>query len=100
MLLFQHARPAGNGNFFNGTIDEVKIFNIALTQNEVNDLYYNNLRFRELSFYISNWNPTLDTAKIFVKVPYVKPSSNVNIRSIQRGFIFFVWIHFLSNLMY
>jgi len=31
-------------NYFNGTIDEVRVFNKALNENEINLLYYSNLR--------------------------------------------------------
>lgn len=66
------------GTYFNGIIDEVKIFNFALNQSEVEKLYYNNLRFKELDFYVSNWDPALDKAKVFVKVPYVHANSNMS----------------------
>lgn len=65
------------GSFFNGTIDEVKIFNFALNDSEVTKLYYNNLRFKSLDFYVSNWDPSRDKAKVFVKIPYVHSMSNV-----------------------
>lgn len=65
-------------SYFNGTVDEVKIFNFALNSTEVSKLYYNNLRFKELDFYVSNFDPSRDMAKIFVKIPYVHSLSNVS----------------------
>ncbi|MCA9459800.1 MAG: DUF2341 domain-containing protein, partial [Nanoarchaeota archaeon] len=66
------------GNFFKGSLDELKIFNLALSQSEIEDLYYNNLRYRELDFYVGSWSISDKIAKIFVKVPSILANSNLS----------------------
>lgn len=59
----------GTGFYFNGIIDEVKVFAVDLLPSEVKDLYYNNLRFRKISYYVSSWNLLTSESKIYVKIP-------------------------------
>lgn len=68
-----------SNDFFEGSIDEVKIFNIALSQDEIKDILYNKIGFRELDYYISSWDISNEKANIFVKIPFVASLSNVTI---------------------
>jgi hypothetical protein len=68
---------SGSGFFFNGTIDELKVFNIALTQDEVTDLFYNKLRFRNLEYYVASWDIVDKEGSLFVKIPAIGPDLNV-----------------------
>jgi len=67
----------GAGFYFNGSIDEVKIFNIDLKQEEIVDLYYNNLKFRELDYFIVDFDLVNEVSTIFVKVPAIQANSNI-----------------------
>ncbi|MCA9496071.1 MAG: DUF2341 domain-containing protein, partial [Nanoarchaeota archaeon] len=67
-----------SGNFYKGYLDEFKAFNLPLSDGEVEDLYYNNLRFRELDFYVSQWSSLNQNAKLFVKVPSILSNSYVD----------------------
>ncbi|MFW6285935.1 MAG: DUF2341 domain-containing protein [Nanoarchaeota archaeon] len=69
----------GNYALYNGLIDEVKIFALDLNENEIKDLYHNNLRFRELDFYISKFDKKTNNAKIFSKIPTILANSNLSI---------------------
>lgn len=68
----------GSDYYFNGGLDEFKFFNIALKPNEIKDLYYNNLRFRELDYYIYDWDVINDKVGIFVKIPEIIFNSNIS----------------------
>jgi len=68
----------GAGFYFNGSLDEVKIFNIDLKENEIKDLYYNNLRFRELSYFVSNFDFINKKSKLFVKIPAIQSNSSID----------------------
>ncbi len=49
----------GGANYFNGTIDEVRIWNRSLSANEINNLYYSNLKKYDTdkwSFYTNQTN--------------------------------------------
>ncbi|MDA3855246.1 MAG: LamG domain-containing protein [Candidatus Woesearchaeota archaeon] len=68
----------GVGSHFFGIIDEVKFLNLALFDNEIEDLYYNDLRFRELDFFIVDWDASSKVSNLFVKVPSVGSLGNVS----------------------
>ncbi len=57
--------------FFNGTIDDIKIFNIALTESEVSQLYESKLKFRDLDYIIQSWDTVNQNASINVTLPFV-----------------------------
>jgi len=65
--------------YFNGSLDELKVFDVALTASEVKDLYYNKLRFRNLDFYIARWDYIHNQGVIFVKIPSLRASSTISI---------------------
>lgn len=69
-----------NESNFNGSIDEYKIFNIELFSSEISELFYQNLWFRELDFYVSDWQELLDDAVIYVKIPYIPPNSEIEVQ--------------------
>lgn len=69
---------SGTSNFFVGDLDEVKIINHALSDSNIVSLYQNSLTFLELDFYAASWDSSLDTGKLFVKVPAIGPSENVS----------------------
>lgn len=75
-----HIGYNGTGNFYSGILDEFKIFNIALSKEELEDLYNNNLRYKHLNFYVATWDEVDDKSKIFVKLPYVGSTQNVSVQ--------------------
>jgi hypothetical protein len=68
---------AGKSSYFSGLIDEVKIFNTNLNKDEIENLYYNNLRFRELDYHVASFDATKKEAKIFAKIPAISSQNNV-----------------------
>lgn len=66
----------GISNFYRGYLDEFKVFSISLTEDEVLNLFHNNLKFRELNFYVSNWDLSNSFGRMFVKVPFISLNSN------------------------
>ncbi|MDD4353955.1 MAG: DUF2341 domain-containing protein, partial [Candidatus Nanoarchaeia archaeon] len=74
-----------NSNYFNGSIDEVKIFNRTLSEYEIKDLYnerYGRLDYSDIRFYNSagtelNYYHEYDN-KFWVKIPNI-PTGNSNI---------------------
>ena len=59
----------GSNFYFNGTLDEVKVFDIALKASEVKDLMYNIIDKRVMNYYTVNFDKDNQVAKIFVKIP-------------------------------
>lgn len=68
---------SGVDSFYQGQIDEVKIFNIQLSNLEVLKLYQNSLDFKELDFYIADWDQLNEKGTIFSKIPSVGPNQNI-----------------------
>lgn len=66
---------SGTTSYYKGLIDEIKIFDIPLTNSEIEDLYFNNLRFRELDYYISDYDTLKEEIRIFVKIPSLRENS-------------------------
>lgn len=49
-LIATQSTTAGNADMFDGQIDEVKVFNYGLTQNQINNLYNSgSVRFAPLT---------------------------------------------------
>ncbi len=69
---------SSNSYNFNGTLDEFKLFDIALRDDEVLDLYHNYLGFRLLDYDIVNYDSDNYKGKFFVKIPRIINSSNIN----------------------
>lgn len=72
------AESDGNYNF-NGTLDEFKLFDIALKDSEVKDLYYNYIGSRVLDYDIVNFDSVNKKSKVFVKVIRLLNNSNINL---------------------
>ena len=68
-----------SNNYFKGDMDELKIYNIALNSSEIQDLYMVRLGFRNLDYYITNWNGASQQSDIYVKVPYLATGQNVSV---------------------
>ncbi len=67
------------GYFFNGTIDELKVFDIALSPDQIKDLYYGIMKYINLSFYVAKWDLEDYKGVVFVKMPVLLPHDNVTI---------------------
>jgi hypothetical protein len=75
------ANQIGSGNsanFFNGSIDDVKIFNIALTQEEVALLYKNKLKFRDLNYTVNSWDLFNANASVDVTIPFIANTETID----------------------
>jgi len=68
----------GTGFFFNGSIDELKLLNVVLKEDEILDLSHNNLRFRELDYYLSDFDVSSNEALVYVKIPFVPGNNNLS----------------------
>ncbi len=71
----------GSGNlqdFFNGSIDDVKIFNIALNESEVVNLYHNKLTNRELNYSVNTWDLFNANASVNVEIPFIGDNEDIN----------------------
>ena len=66
-------------NFFNGSLDEIKFLDMAITDNEINNLYSDELFFRELPFYVTKWDTSNKLGQVYVKTPNIMPQSNQSI---------------------
>lgn len=67
-----------NEGFFSGTIDEVNIFPIALSSENINKFFKNNFKFLELDFHIFNLDYGLENLEFFVKSPIIYSNSNIS----------------------
>lgn len=70
---------ANTVDFFNGSIDDLKILNIALNSSEVALLYSNNLKFRSLNYTVNSWDVVSNTASLNVKIPFIGNTENITI---------------------
>ena len=77
---------AGSSEYFIGEMDEIKVFNYALTNDEIINLKNNNLRFRELEYYISKYDKINNQIKIFVKIPYINANENISINMYYNNY--------------
>jgi len=69
----------GGNYFFNGSLDEIKLFDVALNDKEVGDLYYNLIDKKVMDYYIVDFDKTNQKGKIFVKIPRVLNNSYTKI---------------------
>ena len=77
--------PISDSNFFNGTIDEVRIYNQTLTTTEIGELYNNSQNLNNLldsevigGFYISSpTNQTYTTRNILVNITIVNKTCDI-----------------------
>lgn len=74
-----------NSNYYSGLIDEFKVFNFALSNDNILDLYNNNLRFKTLDFYVATFDSSAKKSKIFVKVPYINSGDNVTFQMYYKN---------------
>ncbi len=61
---------------FKGSIDEVRMSNVAFEIGEINELYYNNFIFRVLDYYVLFWDESSQKAIVFVKIPNIVANSS------------------------
>jgi hypothetical protein len=69
----------GINYFFNGSLDEFKLYEVALSENEIRNVYFDNFIFRNLNFYTSIFEPNLNKYKFFVKIPMLRSRENLTI---------------------
>lgn len=77
----------GPGSYFSGYMDEIKIFHTALKSDEINDLYNNNLRFRELDYYINVWDTSLSYGNVHIKMPILPENQSVSVQMYYNNLI-------------
>ena len=65
--------------FFNGSIDDFKFLNIALSQDKIEELYLDKLTYIELNYSVIFWNSTTQKANLSVIIPYIRADENYNL---------------------
>lgn len=71
---------SGNGvDFFNGSIDDVLVYNIGLNGSEVELLYNDKLKYRDLNFTVSSWDLVNSNASVNVKLPFIGNLEDINV---------------------
>jgi hypothetical protein len=68
------------GSALNGKIDEVKIYSIGLSDEEIISLNKGNLRYRELDFFIQDLDYINELAEFWVKIPYLPQNENITLQ--------------------
>lgn len=68
----------GYATGFIGSIDEVKAYDLALSQSEITQLYTNSLRYDELDYY--TWETMQSKAQVYAKIPFLRPGYNVSVQ--------------------
>lgn len=63
-------------SLFNGSLDEIRIFSTALDASEIKLLSYDALHFKELEYYVQDWDPSSEKGTIFVKLPSLIRNKN------------------------
>ena len=68
------------GDGLQGKLDEVKIYSLGLTDNEIEELNKGSLRYKELDFFIQSLDNTNQQAEIWVKIPMIPQNQNVTLQ--------------------
>lgn len=64
-------------NYYNGSIDDFNLFNIALNESEIKDLYSNKLNVIKLNHTVDSWDVVNGEANLSVKLPYIGSLENI-----------------------
>ncbi len=69
----------GTGSYFKGNIDEVLIFNIALSGSDLLKLYESRLDSIELDFYIFDSDILNKKLNLYAKIPFIASGKNISL---------------------
>ncbi len=69
----------GIARYFNGTLDEFKLYNIGLNQTDISDLYLGKPRYKQLNFTVQDWNTVTDEANLSIRIPYIRDDENISV---------------------